>query len=330
MRTGLIACAAVFSLLRAVPPAPAGDALLEMTTSREAIYTPGDAQIDLSVTQAARLEGPYRLRVTASAAGQTIHERTMTLARGLRTPCELTFPEVRAVTEIRCRAELFLGEEFLEAVERSIRLWPARRPPEEAPLCQGLWVLDPSGVVQTLLSESRIPASDAAFQAVRDFSTPRAVVIGERLDPPAVGRILDRIETTDSNAVVVLFRQEQWPDSLHISIAQDQNDTGAVVRERSGVLLDGLCSRDVLGLVTGARPVHVARRPGRTIVSFLRDTAASESEVSSYLCVIHEGNHRILCCQLPGTDSEDPRQMALFQNLIRFACQAGDNERTRP
>jgi hypothetical protein len=330
MRTHLIACTAALCLLGAAPPASAGDALLEMNTPREALYTPGDVQIDLAVTQAARLEGPYRLRITASAAGQTIHERTMTLARGLRTRCELTFPEVRAVTEIRCRAELFLGEEFLEAVERPIRLWPARRPREEAPVCQGLWVLDPSGVVQALLSESRIPASDAAFQAVRDFGTPRTVVMGERLDPSAIRMILDRVETADQNAIVVLFRQEQWPDSLQISIAKDPGDPGASVLERTGAPLDGLSSRDVLGLLNGARPVRVAQRPGRTIVSFLSDGAASEGEASSYLCVIREGNHRILCCQLPGTDSEDPRQMTLFHNLIRFACEASDHERERP
>lgn len=330
MRTVLIACTAVLSLLGAAPPAPAGDALLEMKMPCEAIYTPGDVQIDLSLTQAARLEGPYRVRITASAAGQTIHERTMTLAKGQRVSCELTFPEVRAVAEIRCRAELLLGEEFLEAVERPTRLWPPRRPREGAPVCQGLWALDPSGIVQTLLSESRVPVLDAAFQTVRDFSRPRVVVMGERLDPPAIQMILDRVETTDSNAVVVLFRQEQWADSLNISIAQDQNDPGVVVRERSGVLLDGLCSRDVLGLLNGARPVHVAQQPGRTVVSFLSDAAAGEGRVSSYLCVIHEGNHRILCCQLPVTDSEDPRQMTLFHNLIRFACQAGYNERTRP
>jgi hypothetical protein len=332
MRTGLIACTAVLSVLRAAPTAPAGATLLEMNTPREALYTPGDVQIHLSVTQAARLEGPYRLRITASAAGQTIHERTTTLARGLWTPCRLTFPQVRTVTEIRCRAELFLDEEFVEAVEKPIRLWPPRRPCEgkDAPVCPGLWALDPSGVVQTLLSESRIPASDAAFQAVRDFGTPRTVVMGERLDPSAIRMILDRVETADQNAIVVLFRQEQLPESLQVSIAKDPGDPGAPVLERTGAPLDGLSSRDILGLLKGARPVRVAPRPGRTIVSFLSDATQSEGEISSYLCVIREGNHRILCCQLPATDSEDPRQMTLFHNLIRFACQAGDHERARP
>ncbi len=303
----------------AIPAACPADAVLQMSLSHSAIYTPGDVRIDMMVTPAARLAGPYRLRVIASVARDVVHERTMTLMKGGKASWELSFPEVRIVTEVRCRTELFLGDEFVEACERPIHLWPRRRPCGVAHHRAELWAFDPSGVVQKLLSEFGLAATDAAFQAVRDFGSPRVIFLGEGLDPCDIQMILERVRMTEANAVVILLRQRQFPAELQVSIARDRDPCDTVVWERGSALLDGLAARDLAGLLRGATAVDIKGRPGRSVASCVTGAAQATDEICSYLGVVQEENHAILYCQLPISDRQDPRQIVLLRNLLRVA-----------
>ncbi len=339
MRVNRTICWIVLPLLGVAPAACPAGTILEMTIPRDAIDTPGDARLDFLMTPAARFAGPYHLRILASVARDVVHERTMTLMKEDKVSCELSFPEVRTATEVRCRAELFLGEEFLEACEKPIRLWPHHRPRVVTQGPTDFWVFDPSGALQNLLPEFGVAAVNAVFQAVRDFGTPRVVFVGERLDPAHSRMILERVRMTDENTIVVLLRQEQFPKDLQISTAQDKDVCDNVVWDRAHVLLEGLAARDLLGLLQGGAAAHIQKTPGRSVTTCITGTTRTDEEVCSYLGVMQEENHLILYCQLPSTDRQDPRQMVLLHNLIQFACarihpalphEAIDTERGKP
>ncbi len=332
-------CLITFWGLGAIPAACPADAVLEMSLPHNAIYTPGDIRIDVMVTPAAKLAGPYRVRVIAFVARDVVHERTMSLRKGGKASWELSFPEVRIVTEVRCRTELFLGDAFVEACERPVHLWPRRCPCGAAHPRAEFWAFDPSGVVQKLLSEFGLAASNAAFQAVRDFGSPRVVFLGEGLDPCDIRMILERVRMTEADTIMILPRQRQFPEELQVSITRDQDPCDNIAWERGSALLEGLAARDLTGMLRGAAAVNVKRRPGRSVTSWVTGAARATDEICSYLGVVQEENHAILYCQLPIADGQDPRQMVLLRNLLRVAGawlrpapghEATDLERVKP
>jgi hypothetical protein len=320
MKTTLIVGAVIAFGLEAIPAAHPADDILELSLARSAIFTPDDTRIAVRVAPAAKLAGPYGVKIIASAGQNVIHERTMALMKGDGASCLLPFPEVRTVTEVRCRAELFLGNEFIEACEKPIRLWPHCCPGPLPHDHAEVWAFDPSGVMPKLLSEFGVHAANATFQAVRDFGTPGVVFVGERLDPCQIETILERVRRMDRNTFVILLRQEQFRAELHVSTTANTDAGDSVVWERGSALLEGLAARDIMGLLNGTNAVHIPKQPGRSIISYVTGTTHTDDEVSSYLGLVQERNHAILFCQLPCTDRQNPRQIVLLQNFVQFAC----------
>jgi hypothetical protein len=339
MHATAIACTVLLALLEAPPGAVPASALWKMDVVPNAIYPPGAVRVNVRVAPQANLAGQYYVRITVSVGQEVVHERTIVLTKDCPASCELSFPEVRIRTDVRCRGELFLGDEFLEASEKPLALWPHCGPRAVTESHMEFWAFDLSGVIPELLPEFGVSAANATFQAVRDLGTPRVVFVGERLDPGNLQMILDRVQRTDENTVIVLLRQERFPEGAGVSTARDKIPGVDITRERASVLLQGLAARDLMTLLQGADPVYIKKRPGRAITSYVTGRSEHVDQVCSYLGIVREANHSILYCQLPGTDRRDPRQMALLHNLIQFAREhlrsaapqrATDLERAKP
>ncbi len=302
---------------------------LNTMADRDAIYTPGSVRLTFQVSPAARLAGPYDLRIIVYVAQNKVREQTMTITQGQPASYDLSFPRVHAITRGSYRAELSMGNELLEAREGPIALWPPRDPATVGPCNAKVWVLDTSGTLQTLLPELGLKPADAAFQAVRDFSPPDIIFAGEHLDGASMEILTQRIAATSKPLVVVLLRQRQWPGELDASIRRGTDPCQPVTSEPNSLLLEDLSGGDVIRLLKEANAVAVERWAGRSIHSHL--TAGDDTKrVSSCLCVVREANRLLLFCQLPATAREDPRQMTLLHNLVQFACRNADpNPETR-
>ncbi|RPJ38558.1 MAG: hypothetical protein EHM35_04270 [Planctomycetaceae bacterium] len=256
-------------------------------------------------------------------------EQTMTITRGRPASYDLSLPRVHGVTRASYRVELSLGNEFLEAREGPIALWPPRDPAPVGPCKAEVWVLDTSGSLQTLLPEFGLKPADASFQAVRDFSRPDVIFAGEYLDGASMEILTRLIAATSKPLVVVLLRQKQLPEQLDASIRSGTDPCQPVVPEPNSLLLKDLSGGDVMRLLSEANAVGVERRTGRSIHSHLT-AKEDEKTIFSHLCVVEETNYLLLSCQLPATARKDPRQMTLLGNLVQFACHEADpNPETR-
>jgi len=316
--------------LVAMPVAATEGPLLAVAADPDALYTPGRIRLTFELTPAARLAGPYHLRVTIYVAQNAVRDQTLTIAKGQPASYELSFPRVHEITQVRYRAELSRAGEFLEVSEGPIRLWPPRGLPPVAQRGAKVWVLDTSGTLQSLLPEFGVTAADAGFQAIRDFGHPDIIFVGEYLDSTSMQILAERIAVTPGRLVVVLLRQRQFYRDIDVVIGEKTDPCSPTVPEPNSVLLTGLSGRDMMRLLSDANAVKVRRYPDRSIDSHLTAPGDAQS-VHSYLCTVKEANCVILFCQLPAVAHQDPRQMTLLYNIVQFACdQVGLAEPNEP
>jgi len=312
--------------------APAG-LMLGVTTDRDAIYTPGSIRLTFQLTQAARLAGPYDLRITVYVAQSKVREQTMTVTRARPVSYDVPFPRVREITRGSYRAELSLGSELLEAQEGPLALWPPRDLQPVAPYQGKVWVLDTSGALQALLPQFGIKPADASFQTVRDFGSPDIIFVGEYLDSMNMQTLIQRTTGTPKALVAILLRQKQLPEELEVGISKRMDPCCPVVREPKRPLLKDLSGVDVMRLLHDANAVEVEKHVDRSIRSDLTAAREDAKAIPSYLCVVEETNCILLFCQLPAAVPDDPRQMTLLRNLVQFACRTADradpNQETR-
>jgi hypothetical protein len=297
---------------------------LRVLAAPDAIYTPGRVRLTFELTEATRLAGPYRLKVTIYVAQSLVRDLTMILTKATAASCDVSFPRVPAITQARYRAELSLENQFLEAQEGPLSLWP---PLERQAPVRGegnVWIVDTSGVLQAVLPGFGVTGVDAAFQAVRDFGRPQIIFVGERLDSAGMKVLFERIAAIRERVIVVLLRQRQLPDELGV-IVRGKPDVGRpVVCASDSPLLAGLAMRDVTRLLCDAHAVEIEGGPDRAIDSHVSIPGAEPEKVLSYLGLIKDAHRTFLCCQLPTSARDDPRQMTLLHNIVQYACRRID------
>ena len=306
----------------AVATASASGDFMRVSVERDAIFTPGQMRVTVNLSERTELAGPYEVRLTAFLAGLTVRELTTSVSRGAPASFEVPFPRMQARSEVRCRVELSLQGEFLEAVEQPVFLWPPMVPLDARHRPKDVWVLDASGRLQRAFREMDVNAVDAAFQGVRDFASSAVVFVGESSEMRAVQMILDQVRQAPRPPVVVFLRQRQFPKELEIEAVSDVNSPGSIVCDMNAPLLKGLTRLDIGSLVSQAVGIERRSRSGITR-SFV-----GGGPHRTYLYTVNADGRAYVFCQLPVMDPCDPRQVTLLGNLVEFAAAEADRRRT--
>jgi hypothetical protein len=220
---------------------------------------------------------------------------------------------------VRCRVELSLYGEFLEAAERPILIWPPAAPLDSRRRANNVWVLDASGGLQRIFRELDVNAVDAAFQSVRDFASPSIVFIGEFSETEAMQLILTRVSQTPKQPVITFLRQKQFPKALEIETIDDANTPRFIACDMNTPLLSDLTQADMLSLLSKAASIGTKSKRGFT-QSFVAKRANSSESPRTYLSTLNVDGRLNVFCQLPVMDPCDPRQTTLLHNLIEFAA----------
>lgn len=298
-----------------------GSSFFEMTLKRDSIYTPGKMNISLKLTDKARIEGDYRFQVSVYVAEALMRKQVLPITKAKPVVFELTFPQARSKTNVRCRAELFLNGAFVEAQERPLILWPplelyTRKPNETV-----IWVYDVSGRLQRFFGDSEVDFTDATFQAARDFSTPDIVFIGPELDPNSMRVITHRLASIDSKPVVIFLRQNQLPKGDQTEIPEINNHPKSVVCDNNSPLLQGLNKLDIMAMLDSVSYIRISKLKDNdwSIDSHVTETMGGKKSVHTYLSTIEEEGQVTIYCQLYPPDGDDPRYDVLLQNILKFA-----------
>ncbi len=242
---------------------------------------------------------------------------------------ELAFPEAHSKTHVRCRVELFMNGQFIEAKEKPLILWP---PPGAYPAkIRGkvIWVFDISGRLQEIFDDLGVETTDATFQAARNFGIPDIVFIGQQLDCNSMQVIVDRLASAGSKPVTVFLRQTQLPKNRNIKIPGENNRSINVVCDLNSPLLQGLNQLDVMYMVDDTVHIKIKKQKDKdwTIDSYVNEVVKDEENIYSYLTSIQEKDQVTIYCQLPVTDGDDPRYGVLFDNILKFANKVSDSEK---
>jgi hypothetical protein len=321
-RTRLMVLTAI-GILRAVSTGSVPDSLMRVSVERDAIFTPGQVRVAVRLTDRAEIAGAYEARLTAFLAGIAVRDLTASISRESPAIFDVPFPRVFARSAVRCRVELSLGGEFLEAAERPVFIWPPvaqwdkpKRPPS-------VWVLDASGGLQRVFREMDVNAVDAAFQGVRDFASPSVVFVGEFSQTSAVQLIITRLSSMSKQPMVVFLRQKQFPRDLEIETVNDTNTPRSIACDMNSPLLKNLMRVDMLSLLSQAATIETKAKGGFTR-SLVAERASKGEPRGVYLCTLDADDRRYVFCQLPVTDPRDPRQTTLLHSLIEFAAGRGE------
>jgi hypothetical protein len=253
-----------------------------------------------------------------------VREQTASLSRGAAASFEVPFPRMQTRGEVRCRVELSLKGEFVEAMEQPVLLWPPAAPLDRRHRPQGVWVLDASGGLQRAFHLLNVNCVDAAFQGVRDFASPSAVFVGEFAEMKAVQVVLDRVAQAPGQPVVVFLRQSRFPKALEIDLAGDANSPRSIVCDMNTPLLRGLTRLDVSGLLPQAVGIE-PNSPGGGTHAFIADAGSPRW---TFLHSLNADGRSLVFCQLPVMDPCDPRQVTVLRNLVEFAVTEAANDRS--
>ncbi len=307
--------------------AAGSESLMRVALERDAILTPGQMRATVALSDRAVLAGPYEVRLTAFLAGLTVRRQTAGASRESPAAFAVPFPYVQARSEVRCRIELSLGGEFLEAVEQPVFLWPPAAALDGSHLLRDVWVLDASGELQRALRDLDVNTVDAAFQGVRDFALPSVVFIGEFTETQALQMVLARTVEAVRPPVVVFLRQRQFPEVLEMNVAGAGSAPRSVVADMNVPLLKGLTYLDVSRLVAQAVSIEPKGRGGFARACVAEPVAAG-SPRRAYLAELSAAGRRQVFCQLPVLDPCDPRQTTMLHNLIELAAAEAAHRRS--
>jgi len=301
-----------------------------MTLRQNSIYAPGKMNLTMKSTNKAKIEGDYRLKVSIYVADTLVRKQTLPVTKKKPALFELTFPDVHSKTDVRCRAELFIDGQFIEAKAKPFTLWPPIAPySKESISSKVIWTFDTSGKLQKIFRDLEIEATDAAFQAARDFGTPDIVFIGQYVDPKNMHVITHHLMFVETKPVIIFLRQKQLLKNAKLEIPEENNRSKSVVCDPNSPLLQGLTKHDVMSMVDDAIYVKIKRKKdkGRSIGSYVTEVMKDKKNIYSYLCTIKEKDQVTIHCQLPVTDGDDPRFRILFKNLLKFADKISDSQK---
>lgn len=293
----------------------------EMTLDRNSIYTPGKMSLSLELTDKAKIEGEYRFQVSVYVTDTLMRKQIFPITKAEPVAFNLTFPEVNDKTVVRCRAELFINGEFIEAKEKHLVLWPPLTPYVEKLKNKVIWIFDISGQLQKIFDELEVEITDATFQAARNFQKPDIVFVGQNLDRDSIQVISNRLASVDNKPVVIFLKQKQLPKDSSVEISKENNRSINVACDLNSPLLEGLNRLDVMEMVDNANHVKVKRQKdkGWTINSPVTELIKDDKNLYSYLLRLEKGGQVSFYCQLPVTDGDDPRCRILLENLLKFA-----------
>jgi hypothetical protein len=301
-----------------------------MTLKQDSIYTSAKMNLTVKLTSKAKIEGNYRLKVSIYVADALMRKQTLPVTKKKPALFELTFPDVHSKTDVRCRAELFVDGQFIEAKAKPLIIWPPIAAyPKESISSKVIWAFDTSGKLQKIFRDLEVEATDATFQAARDFETPDIVFIGQYVEPNSMRVITHHLMSVETKPVIIFLRQKQLLKNAKIEIPEENNRSKSVVCDPNSPLLQGLTRRDIMNMVDNAIYVKIKRKKdkGRSIDSCVTEAMKDKKNIYSYLCTIKEKGQATIHCQLPVTDGDDPRFRILFRNILKFADKISDSQK---
>jgi hypothetical protein len=192
-----------------------------------------------------------------------------------------------------------------------------------------IWVFDTSGALQKIFGDLHVHASDATFQAVRDFQMPNVVFIGEDVSLKNFQTLTNRIFSKDERLEAVVFlRQKQFPEGWSVQVASTEQLSKNVSCDPNSPLLLGLNKLDMMNMVSRAVPAKLTKRNDRKwkVDSYISEPNKDEKQMYSYLAVVRDKKLTTVYCQLPLTKdfSKDPRSSLLLRDLLEFVFENRD------
>ncbi len=294
----------------------------EMNLKQDSIYTPGKINLIMKPTDEAKIENNYKFRVSFFLTGTLIREQTIEASREKPVNFELAVPEVFDKTEGRCRCELLLENNFLEAQEVPLLLWPAISPyKKETQTNPEIWVYDTSGKLLNLFQKMEVKVVDATFKTARDFGKPDIVFVGENTDPNNMQILENSISSVNLRPVVIYLKQKQFLKEAKIEVPTENNYSQNVKCDMESSLLKDLNLSDILSLVDNTNYLKSKKDDNkeRYIQSFITEEKEDTNYIYSYLCTAKKDNQITIYCQLPVTTGDDPRSVILLKNMLRYA-----------
>ncbi|MBN1974854.1 MAG: hypothetical protein JW787_14535 [Sedimentisphaerales bacterium] len=291
-----------------------------MNLKQDSIYTPGNINLTMKLTEEAKIENNYQFKVSIFLTGTLIREQTIKADREKPVNFELTVPEVFDRTEGRCRCELLIAENFLEAQEVPLLLWPSIGPYKQERIKNTeIWVYDTSGKLLELFGKMDIKVVDATFKTARDFGKPDIVFVGENTDPNNMQILADGITSAKTEPVLIYLRQKQFLKESKIEVPTDNNLSKTIGLIKTNVFMAGLDFRDVTTLANNSHYLKIKKDDADKIIrSYVDEVIKDEKNLYSYLCTIRQKNQVVIYCQLPVTDGNDPRSAVLLKNILNY------------
>ena len=293
----------------------------EMNLKQDSLYTPGNINLTMKLTPAAKIENNYKFKVSIFLTGTLIREQTIEAAGEKHVSFKLAVPEVFDKTQGRCRCELLLENDFLEAQEVPLLLWPAIEPyKQQTQMNTEIWIYDTSGKLLDLFRKMEVKVVDATFKTARDFGKPDIVFVGEDTDPNNMKILTDSISSLKLQPVGVYLKQKQFLKEAKIEVPTEKNMSQTVLVSRDNPFITGFDARDIMSLVNNANYLKIKKEDtDRTIFSYVYEVTEDEKFFCSYLCTSKKDNQLTIYCQLPITAGSDPRSVVLLKNILRYA-----------
>ncbi len=319
-------------LLSGFLPQSCEASFFDMALKEDSIYTPGKLKLSLKLTNETKIKGNYKFQVSIFTADILTRKQSMAVTADKPAVFELMFPKVRNKTDVRCRTELFIDEQFVEAKEKPLALWPCLETDPKEFMDKVIWSFDTSGRLQNIFEDFGIESIDATFQPVRDFGMPDIVFVGENLPPNNMQIIINRLALVESKPVVVFLKQEQLPHVLDAKIYKENNNIKRIACDMNSPLLEGLNKLDIISLLNDSVYVSIKEQKNRnrSFSSIVSVEVKDKEEIGSYLLTIKKEGQIIMYCQLPLADGKDPRCGILFKNVLEFANRISNLKNNSP
>ena len=305
-----------------LPPQLCNASYFTMKLKQDSIYTPGNINLTMNLTEAAKIQDNYQFKVSIFLTGTLIREQTLKANRNEQANFELFVPEVFERTEGRCRCELLIAGNFLEAQELPLLLWPEIEPyKKETQMNAEIWIYDTSGKLLDLFKKMEVKAVDATFKTARDFGKPDIVFVGEHTDPNNMQILANSFSSNNLQPVIIYLKQKQFLREAKIEVPSENNKSKNVKCDMQSPLLHGLNLSDILELIDNANylKIKINEDSDKIIRSEISENINSESNIYSYLLTVRQDNHIMVYCQLPVTDDNNPRSVVLLKNILQYA-----------
>jgi hypothetical protein len=278
----------------------------------------------MKLTDEATVQGSYAVGISIVTEEAIIRNQVLPVAKDVPVVFELDFPATRHRTNVRCRAELSINGNFIEAQEKPLLLWPPLAPLEKSPGDEIIWVFDTSGDLQRIFTDLQVNVSDATFQAIRDFQIPDIVFVGENVGPKSFDTLLGRILVKDENLRAIVFlRQEVFPEAWPVQVLSAETLTQSVSCDPNRPLLSGLNRFDIMNLLSVVTPVGITTPKGEEweLDWYIGEPGKSGEQTGGYLAVVRQAALTTAYCQVPitGDFAREPRSAVLLRNLLQFA-----------